>query len=69
MTQAEHPTSLAALRSRYGVRYRWLLLLAVMVGTSLLGGILGAILAIPFTAALRVLMFRYVWRRPEARVG
>jgi MFS family permease len=33
MTQAEHPTSLAALRSRYGVRYRWLLLLAVMVGT------------------------------------
>jgi hypothetical protein len=33
MTQAEHPTSLAALRSRFGVRYRWLLLLAVMVGT------------------------------------
>jgi MFS family permease len=33
MTQAEHPTSLAALRARYGVRYRWLLLLAVMVGT------------------------------------
>ena len=33
MTQAEHPTSLAALRSRYGVRYRWLLLLAVRVGT------------------------------------
>ena len=33
MTQAERPTSLAALRARYGVRYRWLLLLAVMVGT------------------------------------
>jgi len=33
LTQAEHPTSLAALRARYGVRYRWLLLLAVMVGT------------------------------------
>ena len=33
MTQAEQPTSLAALRARYGVRYRWLLLLAVMVGT------------------------------------
>jgi MFS family permease len=33
MTQAEHPTSLAALRARYGERYRWLLLLSVMVGT------------------------------------
>lgn len=43
------------------------IIIAVMVGTSLLGGILGAILAIPFTAALRVLMFRYVWRRPEQR--
>ncbi len=45
------------------------IIIAVMVGTSLLGGILGAILAIPFTAALRVLMFRYVWRRPAAQVG
>lgn len=30
---APHDTSLAALRARYGERYRWLLLLAVMVGT------------------------------------
>ncbi len=45
------------------------IIIAVMVGTSLLGGILGAILAIPFTAALRVLMFRYVWRRPELRAN
>lgn len=39
------------------------IIVAVMVGTTLLGGILGGILAIPLTAALRVLMFRYVWKR------
>jgi predicted PurR-regulated permease PerM len=39
------------------------IIIAVMVGTTLLGGILGGILAIPLTAALRVLMFRYVWRQ------
>jgi predicted PurR-regulated permease PerM len=43
------------------------IIIAVMVGTTLLGGLLGGILAIPLTAALRVLMFRYVWqRRTEA---
>lgn len=41
------------------------IIVAVMVGTTLLGGILGGILAIPFTAALRVVMFRYVWKRPD----
>jgi predicted PurR-regulated permease PerM len=40
------------------------IIVAVMVGTVLFGGILGGILAIPFTAALRVLMFRYVWKKP-----
>jgi predicted PurR-regulated permease PerM len=40
------------------------IIIAVMVGTTLLGGLLGGILAIPLTAALRVLMFRYVWRPP-----
>jgi predicted PurR-regulated permease PerM len=39
------------------------IIIAVMVGTTLLGGILGGILAIPLTAALRVVMFRYVWKR------
>ncbi|MGV3772992.1 MAG: AI-2E family transporter, partial [Verrucomicrobiales bacterium] len=39
------------------------IIIAVMVGTTLMGGILGGILAIPLTAALRVLMFRYVWKR------
>jgi predicted PurR-regulated permease PerM len=41
------------------------IIIAVMVGTTLLGGLLGGILAIPLTAALRVLMFRYVWRPPS----
>ncbi|MCP5519556.1 MAG: AI-2E family transporter [Verrucomicrobiales bacterium] len=41
------------------------IIVSVMVGTTLLGGILGGILAIPFTAALRVIMFRYVWKTPD----
>jgi predicted PurR-regulated permease PerM len=41
------------------------IILAVMVGTTLMGGIIGGILAIPLTAALRVLMFRYVWKRRQ----
>lgn len=39
------------------------IIIAVMVGTTLLGGLLGGILAIPLTAALRVIMFRYIWRQ------
>jgi predicted PurR-regulated permease PerM len=39
------------------------IIVAVMAGTTLLGGILGGILAIPLAAALRVILFRYVWRR------
>ena len=39
------------------------IIIAVMVGTTLLGGVLGGILAIPLTAALRVVMFRYVWKK------
>lgn len=41
------------------------IIIAVMIGTTLLGGLLGGVLAIPFTAALRVVMFRYVWKRRE----
>lgn len=40
------------------------IIVAVMVGTTLLGGVLGGVLAIPLTAVLRVLMARYVWKRP-----
>jgi len=36
------------------------------IPVSLLGGLLGGILAIPLTAALRVVMFRYVWKKREA---
>jgi predicted PurR-regulated permease PerM len=39
------------------------IIIAVMAGTALLGGLLGGILAIPLTAALRVMMTRYVWKR------
>ncbi len=42
------------------------IIIAVLVGTQLLGGLLGGVLAIPMTAALRVIMFRYVWRRKGA---
>ena len=41
------------------------IILALMIGTTLMGGIIGGILAIPLTAALRVLMFRYVWKRQQ----
>jgi len=44
------------------------IIIAVMAGTTLLGGLLGGILAIPFAAALRVLMFRYVWRKPGSEI-
>ncbi len=37
------------------------IIVSVMVGTALMGGILGGLLAIPLTAALRAIMFRYVW--------
>jgi predicted PurR-regulated permease PerM len=42
-------------------------IIALLVGTTLLGGILGGILAIPLTAALRVIMFRYVWRNRKMK--
>lgn len=45
------------------------IIIAVMVGTTVLGGLLGGILAIPLTAALRVLMFRYVWKRRDAQAA
>ena len=39
------------------------IIIAVMTGTTLLGGILGGVLAIPLAAALRVILFRYVWKK------
>jgi predicted PurR-regulated permease PerM len=43
------------------------IIIAVMVGTTLLGGLLGGVLAIPLTAVMRVLMARYVWKKPLAK--
>ncbi len=42
------------------------IIIAVMIGITLLGGLLGGILAIPVTAALRVILSRYVWKKREA---
>jgi len=39
------------------------IIIAVIAGTTLLGGILGGILAIPLTAVLRVVLARYIWKR------
>ena len=39
------------------------IIIAVMTGTTLFGGILGGILAIPLAAALRVILARYVWKK------
>jgi len=41
------------------------IIIALMVGTTLLGGLLGGLLAIPLAAALRVIMFRYVWKKRQ----
>ena len=43
------------------------IIIAVMIGTALMGGIIGGILAIPLTASLKVLMFRYVWTSQQLR--
>lgn len=51
------------MRGRVGL-HPLTIIVAVMVGTTLLGGLLGGVLAIPLTAVLRVLMSRYVWKRP-----
>jgi predicted PurR-regulated permease PerM len=42
------------------------IIICVMAGTKLIGGILGGLLAIPLTAALRTIMLRYVWKTPAA---
>ena len=38
------------------------IIVAVLVGTTLMGGLLGAVLAIPLTAAGRAILVRYVWK-------
>ncbi len=56
------------MRGRVGL-HPLTIIISVMVGTTLLGGLLGGVLAIPLTAVLRVLMSRYVWKRPLRKEG
>lgn len=58
----------AIMRGRVGL-HPLTIIIAVMVGTTLLGGLLGGILAIPLTAVLRVVLTRYVWKRRESLHG
>ena len=39
------------------------IIVSVLIGAKLLGGILGALIAVPLTATLRTVMFRYVWKK------
>ncbi len=41
------------------------IIVAIMTGTTLLGGVLGGLLAIPLAAVLRVLLTRYVWQKQD----
>jgi predicted PurR-regulated permease PerM len=41
-------------------------ILSVFAWSLILGGLLGAILAVPMTAALKVLFQRYIWQRAVA---
>jgi predicted PurR-regulated permease PerM len=40
-----------------------IIIVAVMTGTTLFGGLLGGLVAIPLAAALRVILVRYVWNK------
>jgi predicted PurR-regulated permease PerM len=40
--------------------------MSVFLWTLVLGGLLGAVLAIPLTATLKVLLHRYVWERQRS---
>jgi len=39
------------------------IIVAVLIGITFLGGLLGGVLAIPLAAALRVILFRYLWKK------
>ena len=46
-----------------------IIIIAIMTGTTLLGGLLGGLLAIPLAAVLRVVLARYVWKKKEVVEG
>jgi predicted PurR-regulated permease PerM len=43
-----------------------LVIVAILTGTTLMGGVMGGLLAIPLAAALRAMLARYVWKRQKA---
>lgn len=43
------------------------IIVAVLIGITLFGGLLGGVLGIPFAAAMRVLMVRYLWKKQGRR--
>ena len=40
-------------------------IISVLMGTTLVGGVIGGLLAIPVAMALRAVLFRYVWVKRE----
>lgn len=45
-----------------------LVIVAILTGTTLMGGIIGGLLAIPLVAAIRAMLARYIWKRQTAAV-
>ncbi|MCX8157571.1 MAG: AI-2E family transporter [Verrucomicrobiae bacterium] len=41
-------------------------IVAILAGTTLMGGVIGGLLAIPLAAALRAILARYVWKRQQS---
>ena len=42
-------------------------IISVLIGTTLVGGVVGGLLAIPIAMALRAVLFRYVWVRRKPK--
>ena len=42
-------------------------IISVLIGTTLVGGVIGGLLAIPIAMALRAVLFRYVWIRRKPK--
>ena len=42
-------------------------IISVLMGTALVGGVIGGLLAIPIAMALRAMLFRYVWVRRKSK--
>ena len=42
-------------------------IISVLMGTALVGGVIGGLLAIPIAMALRAMLFRYVWVRRKPK--